>query len=88
MTAPVEAFEVSISGASPVTVIVSCSWPTSSVMSMRHELLRADAHALVLVGLETGQRRLDRVGAGRHGREVVFTLSRSTRCRATRPSLR
>ena len=34
ITLPVEAFDVSISGASPVTVMVSCSWPTSSLMSM------------------------------------------------------
>ena len=31
---PVEAFEVSMSGAAPVTVTVSCSVPTSSAMSM------------------------------------------------------
>jgi len=28
-----DAFDVSMSGAAPVTVTVSCSWPTSSVMS-------------------------------------------------------
>ena len=34
MTLPVDAFDVSISGASPVTVMVSCSDPTSSLTSM------------------------------------------------------
>ena len=33
MTAPVDAFDVSMSGDWPVTVIVSWSWPTSSGMS-------------------------------------------------------
>ncbi len=39
----------------------------------RDELLGADADALVLVRLEPGQRRLHRVGAWRHGGEVVLT---------------
>ena len=38
------------------------------------ELLRADANAAVLVGLEPGERRLDGVGAGRDRGEVVFAL--------------
>ncbi len=36
------------------------------------ELLRADADAGALVGLEAGERGLDRVGAGRDRREVVL----------------
>ena len=41
---------------------------------MRHELLRADADAFVLEGLEAGQLGLDGVDAGRNGREVVLAL--------------
>ncbi len=74
MTAPVDAVDVSMSGASPVTVIVSCRAPTSSVMSMRHELLGADANALLLVGLEARERRLDRVVPGGNRGEVVRAL--------------
>jgi len=33
MIAPVEALDVSMSGDSPVTVTVSCIWPTASSMS-------------------------------------------------------
>ena len=88
MTAPVDAFDVSISGASPVTVMVSCSWPTSSVMSIVHELLRANADALVLEGLEAGQCGLDRVDARRNRGEVIGAAARSRPRRAWRRWLR
>ena len=69
---PVEALEVSMSGAAPVTVTVSCSVPTSSRMSRVRNCWVPMRTPGALVGLEAGQRGLDRVGAGRDGREVVF----------------
>ena len=72
ITAPVDAVEVSMSGAAPVTVIVSWSWPTSRVMSTVRNCCVA-TRTLVLVRLESSQRRLDGVGARRHRGETVLT---------------
>jgi hypothetical protein len=75
------AFDVSISGAAPVTVIVSCSWPTSSWMSSVTNCCARDANALVLEGLEACQLRLDRVVPGGTAAKLYCPVSFETASR-------
>jgi hypothetical protein len=88
ITPPPVAFDVSMSGAAPVTVMVSCERADFERDVERDELLRRDPEFRVLVGPEPGQRRAHRVGARGHGREVVLPCSFETASRlAPVPSL-
>ena len=81
-TSACDAFDVSISGASAVTVIDLLDGADFEGDVERDELLRADADALPLEGLEPLHRGLDRVDDGIERRERV--LARRVRDRVAR----
>ena len=71
-TSPVDAFDVSMSGASATTVIRLFNRADLEHDVEREELLRADPHILALERLEPGDRRANGVNARRHARERVL----------------